>query len=412
MARLDGKRILLGVGGGIAAYKAPDLVRRLRDEGAEVRVVVTAAGARFVSPLSLEVVSGHPVGTDLWEPGEGSRIVHTDLAKESDLVLVAPATADFIGKVRHGLADDLLSTSVMASRTPVLLCPSMNTEMLENPIVRENLRALEALGRYLVLDPDSGLLACGIVGPGRLPDPPVVVEACVRALGPRDLAGVRVVVTAGPTREALDPVRFLSNPSTGTMGFALARALAARGADVSLVAGPVQLQTPPGVSRRLDVISADEMARAVEGLWDRTDVLVMTAAVADFRPREVAAEKVKKDRASLTIALEPTEDVLLAASRRPDRPSKLLVGFAAETTDVEANAREKLRRKDLDLLVANDVSREGAGFGTGSNEGFVLERDGRLTPIPRMDKARFAERVADLLAAAVTARGGFGGRDG
>lgn len=409
MASLEGKRILLGVGGGIAAYKAPELVRRLRDEGADVRVVVTAAGSRFVSALALEVVSGHPVGTDLWQTGlwqtgDGSRIVHTDLAKDSDLVLLAPATADLVGKIRHGLADDLLTTTVMASRTPVLVCPAMNTEMLENPIVRENLRALESLGRYTVLDPDEGLLACGITGPGRLPDPPVLVEAARRVLGPRDLAGVRITVTAGPTREPIDPVRFLSNRSTGTMGFALARAFAARGGEVVLVAGPVDLETPPGLARRVDFETAEDLSRAVADLWDATDVLVMAAAVADWRPRDPAPVKQKKGAAPPVLSLEPTEDVLAAASRRPGREGKLLVGFAAETNDVEVHAREKLARKDLDLLVANDVSKAGVGFGRGDNAGFVLDRDGGLVPIPRMDKARFAERIVDAVVARAGAR--------
>ena len=223
MGLLANKRILLGLGGGIAAYKGPELVRRLQDAGADVRVVITAAAARFVSKLSLEVVSGHPVGDDLWSTAD-SRIVHTDLAKDSDLVVLAPATADLIGKIRHGLADDLLTTTVMASKTPVLVCPAMNTEMLDNPLVQANIEALRALPRYTFLEPGVGLLACGVVGPGRQPDPPEIIEAAASVLTPKDLVGVRAVVSAGPTHEPIDPVRYLGNRSSGTMGFSLARA--------------------------------------------------------------------------------------------------------------------------------------------------------------------------------------------
>ena len=266
MGLLAGKRVLLGIGGGIAAYKGPELVRRLQDAGADVHVVVTTAGARFVSTLSLEVVSGHPVGTDLWKTDAQSRIVHTDLAKDSDLVVLAPATADLIGKIRHGLADDLLTTTIMAAKTPVLVCPAMNTEMLDNPLVQDNIAALRGLARYTFLEPGVGLLACGVTGPGRQPDPPEIIEAAAAVLSPKDLVNVRAVVSAGPTFEALDPVRFLGNRSSGTMGFAIARALAARGAHVTLVAGPVHLRTPVGVARRVDVESAEEMLAALDVL--------------------------------------------------------------------------------------------------------------------------------------------------
>jgi phosphopantothenoylcysteine decarboxylase/phosphopantothenate--cysteine ligase len=399
MGLLTGKRILLGVSGGIAAYKTPELVRRLKDAGADVHVILTEAGARFVTPLALEVVSGHPVGVNLWATlaaHEGSRIAHTDLARDSDLVILAPATADLIGRIRHGLADDLLTTTVMAARTPVLVCPAMNTEMLENPLVADNLAALRALPRYHFLEPGVGLLACGVTGPGRMPDPPDIIEAAHAALRAPSLRGLRVTVTAGPTREFLDPVRYLGNPSTGTMGFELARALAARGAYVTLIAGPVELRTPVGVQRRLDVISAADLHAAVSAEWPTTDALVMTAAVADYRPAEVAAHKVKKSDGPHVLALERTVDILSEMAHRPDRERVMLVGFAAETDDVLGYARGKLTKKRLDWIVANDVSKSDAGFGRGENAGWLVSSE-REIPIPRAPKSEFAETLVDIL---------------
>ncbi|PIE20131.1 MAG: bifunctional phosphopantothenoylcysteine decarboxylase/phosphopantothenate--cysteine ligase CoaBC [Proteobacteria bacterium] len=405
MKLLDGKRIILGVSGGIAAYKAPELVRRLQDAGADVRVLLTEAGARFVSPLALEVVSLHPVGQDLWRTDDGGRIVHTDLGDDADLIVLAPATADLIARIRHGFADDLLTTTVMACKTPALVCPSMNTDMLANPLVRANIDALGALERYTLLEPGVGLLACGVRGPGRLPDPPEIIEAAAAALTPAALAGVRVTVSAGPTREPLDPVRFISNRSTGTMGFALARAFAAAGAEVTLIAGPVTQRTPVGVARRLDVTTAADFAAAVEGAWATTDVLVMAAALADFRPAAVAEHKIKKGQTALSaIPLERTTDVLLAASRRAGRAGKVLVGFAAETRAVEAHARDKLARKDLDWIVANDVSCDGVGFGTGDNAVVLVGRDGEARGFPRAHKQVLATRLVEALAPPLRAR--------
>ncbi len=405
MKLLDGKRIILGVSGGIAAYKAPELVRRLQDAGADVRVLLTSAGARFVSPLSLEVVSGHPVGEDLWRTDAGSQIVHTDLGGDADLILLAPATANLIARVRHGFADDLLTTTVMACKTPVLVCPSMNTDMLSNPLVRENIAALGALERYTLLEPGTGMLACGVHGPGRLPDPPEIIAAAAAVLTSKTLTGVRVTVSAGPTREAVDPIRFLTNHSTGTMGFALARAFAAAGAEVTLIAGPVRHPTPVGVARRVDVVTAADVAEAVTAHWDATDVLVMAAALADFRPATVADHKIKKADTDLAaIPLERTVDVLLAASKRAGRGDKLLVGFAAETRDLEAHARRKLARKDLDWIIANDVSRAGVGFGTGDNAVVLVGRDGAATAFPRAHKQTLAASLVAALGPQLRAR--------
>ena len=393
---LHNTTLLLGVSGGIAAYKTPELVRRLRDAGADVHVVLTRAGARFVSPLALEVVSGHPVGVDLWTTDGDSKIVHTDLGRDVDLILLAPATANLVARVRHGFADDLLSTTVMACQTPVLVCPSMNTEMLHNPLVQENLSALAAQERFSILSPDSGELACGVTGAGRLPDPHEIIGGVRSALSPSDLTGVRVTVSAGPTVEDLDPVRFLSNRSTGTMGFELARSLADRGAEVTLVAGPVQLPTPVGV-RRVDVRCADDMSVAIHQAWPETHALIMSAAVADYRPAVVAESKMKKREGEISLPLERTQDVLASLASREDRAGKLLVGFAAETEQVADRAQDKLLRKGLDWIIANDVSGSQIGFGTGDNAGVLLGRAGESIPLERAAKANFADTIVEHL---------------
>ncbi len=407
MGLLATRRILLGLGGGIAAYKAPELVRRLRDAGAEVRVVMSAAAARFVSKLSLEVVSGFPVGDDLWSTDD-ARIVHTDLARDSDLVILAPATADLIGKIRHGLADDLLTTTVMAAKTPVLVCPAMNTEMLDNPLVQDNIAHLRSLARYTFLEPGVGLLACGITGPGRQPDPPEIIEAAAAVLADKDLRGLAAIVSAGPTREPIDPVRFIGNHSTGTMGFAIARALAARGATVTLVAGPVSLRTPVGVARRVDVETADEMLAALTELWPSTDFLAMTAAVADYRPAQRSQEKIKKTDASgdsampPTLALARTPDILKTLAARPDRSRVMLLGFAAETHDVIDYAKAKLVDKDLDAILANRVGVPESGFGPGDNIGTLVFRDGTFVEFARAPKELFADALVAALAPRLT----------
>ena len=403
MTTLAHRRLLLAVSGGIAAYKAPELVRRMKDAGAEVHVILTEAATRFVSPLALEVVSGNPVGSHLWAPDGESKIVHTDLGKEVDLILVAPATANTIGRIRHGLADDLVTSTIMACQTPVLLCPSMNTEMLHNPLVQENIEALSAMARYSLVAPSSGELACGVVGPGRLPDPPQIIAAIDKALGPRELAGVRVTVTAGPTREAIDPVRFVTNHSTGTMGFALAEAFAMRGAEVTLVAGPVTLDTPRGVHTRIDITSAQDIAAAIDALWEQSDVLVMAAAVADYRPTTAASQKLKKGAGPMTLEMTRTSDVLASTATLAGRDHKVVVGFAAETEKLEANARQKLEKKGLDAIVANDVSAKETGFGAGDNVGLWVDREG-VVPLERASKARFASAILDQLTPLITAR--------
>ena len=401
MSTLRDKKILLGVGGGIAAYKAPELVRRLRDAGAEVHVIVTKAGQRFVSTLALEVVSGHGVGVSLWDTDSKHEIVHTDLGDACDLILLAPATANLIARLAHGFADDLLTTTLSACTTPVLICPSMNTDMWENPLVQRNLATLSALERFSVLTPGRGLLACGVDGAGRLPDPPQIVAAAAGTFQHRDLSGVRVLVTAGPTREAIDPVRFLSNRSTGTMGFALASAFAARGAEVTLIAGPVNKDTPHGVSKRLDIVSAADLETAFDGAWPHADVVVMAAAVADYRPAHVHEEKWKKSDSAAGIELERTTDILGQTAAMPDRDQKIVVGFAAETENLEENARGKLERKALDWIVANHVGGTATGFGTGQNEGILYGTNGECIELERRDKQQFADNIVAHLAASL-----------
>ncbi len=404
MALLSNRRVVLGVAGGIAAYKTPELVRRLRDAGADVVVLMTDAAARFVTPLTLEVVSGHQVGVSLWNTARdgsgGASIHHTEVVRDADLVILAPATADLIGKIRHGLADDLLTTAVMAARTPVLLCPSMNTEMLENPIVAANIEALVAMPRYHLVPPDAGLLACGVTGPGRLPDPPAIIEAAAGIISPKPLLGHRVLVSAGPTRERIDPVRYIENQSTGTMGFELARALAQLGAEVTLVAGPVARATPALVARRIDCESAADMLAALTSAWPALDAVVMAAAVADWTPASPASQKLKKGggESAPALTLAPTVDILRHLAALPDARRVSRVGFAAETREVLAYARRKLAEKDLDAIVANDVSAPGVGFGPHDNAGHLLTRAGQETPLPRRPKEAFADDLALRLA--------------
>ncbi|MFT6399106.1 MAG: phosphopantothenoylcysteine decarboxylase/phosphopantothenate--cysteine ligase [Bradymonadia bacterium] len=360
MTRLAGKRIVLGVGGGIAAYKAPTLVRALREQGALVRVVLTEGGASFVSQLALQVVSENRVGRSLLDPASEYEIGHIETARWADVVLVAPATANLIARIRAGMADDLLTTVVLATMAPLVLAPSMNTQMLRASATQENLEVLRSRGAMVVI-PDVGELACKEVGAGRLPDPLVLIAEVERALTPQRLAGVKVTVSAGPTREHFDPVRFLSNPSSGKMGYAIAAAAFAEGADVILISGPSSLDIPPGVRRR-SVTTAAEMCAAVQAAGG--DVLIMAAAVADWTPGERDSEKRKKRDGDWQPTLVRTTDILREVSGSGHRP-RVVIGFAAETQDVLGNAREKLASKNLDAIVANDVSV--GGFGTDGN---------------------------------------------
>lgn len=408
---LSGRTIVVGVGGGIAAYKSAELVRVLRKAGAEVYVIMTAAAQRFITPLTLQTLSGHPVGTDLFDLTQESEIGHIALADRADLLLIAPATADLLARLSLGLADDLLTTLALACRAPLLLAPAMNVHMWQKPQVEEHLARLCARGAE-VAGPEPGELACGYTGPGRMSEPAVLlsrVEAIFARADPaKSLLGRRVVITAGPTYEALDPVRFLGNRSSGKMGFALAQAAARRGAEVLLISGPVALLTPAGVERK-NVESAAEMAAAVLPFVDSqagrqpADVIIMTAAVADFRPATVAEQKIKKTtpEQTLELSLVPTMDILAELGRRRGPRSRpLLVGFAAETQDVEAYALRKLSQKRCDVIVANDVAEPGSGFGTDTNRVTLImgpASNPHLERLPLLPKDEVAVRLWERL---------------
>jgi phosphopantothenoylcysteine decarboxylase/phosphopantothenate--cysteine ligase len=383
---LDGARIVVGVCGGIAAYKAVETVRLLIKAKADVQVVMTAAARRFVGEITFQALTGRAVFTDMFALDQESEIGHIEVVAGADLLIIAPATANTIARIAAGLANDPLSAAVLAATAPLLLAPSMNTHMWENPLTQANLdRLVEVRGAHLV-GPDSGFLACKTTGPGRLAEPVDIVEAAASVLTGNDLAGIDLVVSAGPTREALDPVRFLGNRSSGKMGYALARAASRRGASVKLISGPVALLPPLGVAV-VDVVDAAAMKSAVARASGSADVVIMAAAVADFRPTEVAADKLKKRAlgasagadGTITLNLTPTDDILAGlgqerAERGQRRP--LLVGFAAETESVLAHARDKLARKQCDLVVANDVSQADAGFAVDTNRVILVSAQG------------------------------------
>lgn len=387
-------RVVLGISGGIAAYKAPDVVRRLQDVGAECRVILTENAARFVSPLALAAVSNHPVILDQWgDPSRGG-VDHIEIARWADVLLIAPATANILAKLATGIADDALSTYAVAHRGIIVVAPAMNTFMLRHVTVVENLEKLRARGVH-VLDSDKGMLACGDEGEGRMPDPPVIADYVARLMRPRDLAGHRLLVTAGPTREAIDPVRYISNRSSGKMGYAIAAAARRRGAAVTLVSGPTALTPPEGVDV-VSVTTADEMHRTVITLAESHSILVKAAAVADFTPAAPASKKIKRrGQEELTLQLRATPDILESVSRLDRRP--FVVAFAAETNDVLENAGKKLQAKGADLIVANDVSDSAIGFDSNQNEVVIIDRAGQTMRLDRAAKTAVADRILDIV---------------
>ncbi len=392
-APLKDKTIALGVTGGIAAYKSVELLRLLTKAGARVRVIMTANAQWFVGPGTFQALSGLPVCTSVFEEGDAS-IRHIDWAKETDLAVVAPATANTIGKLANGIADDALSTFMLAVTSPVVICPAMNTHMYEHPAVQRNLDTLQGFGHHIV-EPDAGSLACGTVGPGRLATPETIFEAMAAVLTPKDFKGRTVLLTAGPTREAIDPVRFVSNPSSGKMGFALAHAAARRGARVILVAGPVSLDDPLHAEVHR-VESAAEMADCVQALVPEADVIIKTAAVADYRPVQTADHKIKKTEDRLTVAFERTTDILQSIGK--DKAHRFLVGFAAETRQLKDHARLKLEAKNLDMIVANRIGEDGSGFAVDTNRVTLLYRDGQEEGLPVMSKDALAHELLDRIA--------------
>ncbi|WP_420892580.1 bifunctional phosphopantothenoylcysteine decarboxylase/phosphopantothenate--cysteine ligase CoaBC [Pectobacterium punjabense] len=392
---LSGKRIVLGISGGIAAYKCPELVRRLRDGGADVRVVMTSAAKAFITPLTLQAVSGYPVSDDLLDPAAEASMGHIELGKWADLVILAPATADLIARVAAGMANDLLTTLCLATSAPIAVVPAMNQQMYRAEPTQDNLRTLAARG-LPIWGPDSGSQACGDVGPGRMIDPMDIVRLVQRHFSAiHDLQHLNILVTAGPTREALDPVRFISNHSSGKMGFAIAQAAAARGANVTLVSGPVSLVTPQGVTR-IDVGSALEMEHAVMERATQQHIVIGCAAVADYRAKHIADEKIKKQNQQgdeMTLTLVKNPDIIAGvAAMTENRP--YVVGFAAETQNVEEYARQKLARKKLDLICANNVSLSGHGFNSETNALHLFWHDGD-TALPQCDKRLLGQKLID-----------------
>lgn len=391
------KRVVLGVTGSIAAYKAADIVSRFRKRGVETRVILTESGAQFITPLTLETLSANPVITDMFHRETPWEVEHISLARSADVFLVAPASANFLAKAAAGIADDMLTTTLLAASAPVLVAPAMNSHMFLNPAVQHNIEILSRRG-FTFIEPGSGTLACGDQGVGRLADPEDIVNTTMKLLNTQnDMRGKCVLVTAGPTREDIDPVRYLSNRSTGRMGFAIARAAAARGARATLISGPSALNTPEGV-RRIDVISSREMYDAVDSEFSACDVLIMAAAPADFTPKLKAEHKIKKGGGEgLTLELEPTRDILLEMGRK--KGGRIVVGFAAETRDIRENALKKLAAKNLDMIAANDVSGKDTGFAAQTNALTVWKKDGTSVYSELMTKHEAADWLLDLVMA-------------
>ena len=389
---LKGKTILLGVTGSIAAYKIAGLASALVKAGASVHVLMTENAVNFINPITFETLTGHKCLVDTFDRNFEFSVEHVSLAKTADLFLVAPASANVIGKLAHGIADDMLTTTFMACTCPKLVSPAMNTRMYENNILQDNLKTLGHYG-IEVIRPADGYLACGDTGAGKMPEPETLFEYILRAAGyPKDLAGKKILVTAGPTRESIDPVRYITNHSTGKMGYAIAKAAAYRGAEVTLVTGPVALK-PPLFVNTVPVESAEEMYEAVTAAAEAQDIIIKAAAVADYRPSQTAEDKIKKADGNMDIALERTKDILgwLGSHRRP---GQFLCGFSMETRDLLANSRAKLEKKNADMIVANSLKTEGAGFGTDTNLVTLITKEGQ-TEFPKMTKEKVADRLLD-----------------
>lgn len=390
---LNGKQIVLGVCGGIAAYKSVELLRLMIRQGALVRVVTTANAGHFVGAATFEALSRQPVCNDLFDTNKDAAIQHIQWAEEADAVVVAPATANMVAKLAHGIADDALSTFMLAVACPVMICPSMNTQMYASAQVQRNIETLRNFG-YRVPEPATGELACGTTGPGRLPEPEIILDQLASLLSPKDFRGKNIVITAGPTREAIDPVRFISNPSSGKMGYAIARAAEMRGANVILISGPVSLAPPPNV-RVTYVTSAEEMKKAVMDYLTYADILIKCAAVSDYRPIRTAKQKIKKDNNRMAMELERTEDILETVSKR--KKNQLVIGFSAETEQLDTFAAKKLKAKDLDLIVGNLIGAADSGFQSDTNRVTFYYKTGDKEPLEVMPKEDVANALLDRI---------------
>jgi phosphopantothenoylcysteine decarboxylase/phosphopantothenate--cysteine ligase len=389
---LKGKRIVLGVTGGIAAYKAAEFVRLLVKEEAEVHVVMTESAQKFMAPLTFQTLSGNPVVTDPFALLEDAQIGHIGLADLAELVVILPATANIIGKIANGIADDFLSTMVMATKAPVLLVPSMNVNMWENKALQKNIQTLIGMG-YHLMEPGEGELACHWYGKGRLPELNEVIEKMEDLFSPKDLKGEKIVITAGPTQEPIDPVRYITNRSSGKMGYALAKTARRRGAEVVLITGPVSLPPVRGDIQWAPVRSAEEMREAVFSHLEGSSVVIKAAAVSDYRPRVTSEKKIKKGSTEYILALERTKDILEELGKK--KGNRILIGFAAETEDVMANAKKKLLEKNLDFIVVNDVTQPGSGFGSDTNQVKILYPSGQAKDLPMMTKDEVSQFILD-----------------
>ncbi len=397
---MRGKTIVLGVTGSIAAYRAAELVRALRREGADVHVIMTQNACQFITPLTMQVLSGNPVRVELFDL-KTEEIGHITAARMADIIVIAPATANIMAKAVHGIADDYLSTVLLASDSPVLYCPAMNPVMYQNRITQRNIELLKEMGHF-VLEPESGQVACGDEGKGRFPSIERIIDEIAYILTPKTLSGKKILVSAGPTREFFDPVRFISNPSSGKMGYALASSARLRGAEVHLVSGPVSIEPPPGV-KFYQAVSANDMYDIITSMVPDMDVIIMAAAVGDYRPEKVAPLKIKKKLSKIAINLVQNPDIL-ASIGGMKKDTQVVVGFAAETNDILYNAEKKLKKKNLDFIVANDVTKPGCGFAYDTNQVKILMVNGKIEEIPRMTKYEVAERIMDLIENALKAK--------
>ena len=396
---LKNKTVVIGVSGGIAVYKVCDVVSRLKKLGVNVHVIMTKSATEFVTPLTFQSLSQNYVVCDMFEEPKTWDVEHISLAKKADVFLIAPATANIIGKMACGISDDMLSTTVMATKAKVLIAPAMNTNMYENPIVQRNIDTLRALN-YEFIEPESGRLACGDIGKGKLATPENIVEAVVDALTKKqDLEGKKIIITAGPTVEAIDPVRYITNRSTGKMGYAIAKEACDRGAEVTLVSGPTKLEPPKNLKKFIRIESAKDMYEAVINNLDENDVIIKSAAVADYKPKDYCDKKIKKSDDDLVIKLDRNKDIAYEIGKV--KKDKILVGFAAETNNLIENAKNKINKKNLDFIVANDLTKEGAGFGVDTNIVKIIDKDGAIEEYPIMKKNEVAnvilDKVKDLL---------------
>lgn len=388
------KTVVLGVTGGIAAYKALDIVSRLKKKDIDVHVIMTKSAAEFVTPLSFKALSQNYVISDMFAEPKSFEVEHISLANKADLFVIAPATANIIGKIANGIADDMLTTTVMATKAKVLIAPAMNTNMYENPILKKNIELLKSIG-YEFIEPEEGRLACGTTGKGKLAEPEEIVDVIEMMLFyPKDLKGKRVLITAGPTVEDIDPVRYITNRSSGKMGYAIAKAARNRGADVTLISGPTKINVPYGVSF-IRINSADEMYKEVTEHFNESDIVIKSAAVADYKPIEKSSTKIKKSDDDLNIALTRNKDILYELGKI--KRNQIIIGFAAETNDVLKNAILKVNKKNLDAIVANDVTMEGCGFNTDTNTVKIIGRDGGIIQLPSMSKDEVAHRIFDYI---------------